>query len=66
MRVNEPTFAAWRDAVGGGRLARDLIRDDPRDDIADPYGKSLAEHRRTADELDSLMEVIARTITAWG
>lgn len=63
---DKPTFAAWRDAVGEGRLARDLIRDDPRDDISDPYGRSLAEHRRTADELDSLMAMIADSIAAWG
>jgi low molecular weight protein-tyrosine phosphatase len=63
--LDEPTFAAWRDAVGEGRLARDLLGEDPGDDIADPYGKSLAEHRRTADELDVLMAVIARSIAAW-
>jgi protein-tyrosine phosphatase len=63
--LHQRTFAAWRDAVGEGRLARDLIRDDPRDDISDPYGRPLAEHRRTADELDSLMAVIARSIAAW-
>ena len=63
--VDQPTLAAWRDAVGEGRLARDLMGDDPSDDIADPYGKSLAEHRRTADELDALMAVIARSIAVW-
>ena len=63
--VDQPTLAAWRDAVGDGRLAKDLMGDDPADDIADPYGKSLAEHRRTADELDALMAVIARSIGLW-
>ena len=62
---DEPTFGAWRDAVGDGRLARDLMGDDPSDDLADPYGESLAEHRRTADELDALMAAIARSIAAW-
>jgi protein-tyrosine phosphatase len=63
--VDQPTLAAWRDAVGDGRLAKNLMGDDPADDIADPYGKSLAEHRRTADELDALMAVIARSIAGW-
>jgi protein-tyrosine-phosphatase len=62
---DDPTFAAWRAAVGEGRKARDLMGDDQGDDIADPYGMSLAEHRRTADELDMLMAVMARSIAAW-
>jgi protein-tyrosine-phosphatase len=62
---DEPTFGAWRDAVGQDRLARDLMGDDPADDVADAYGESLAEHRRTADELDMLMAVIVRSIAAW-
>jgi protein-tyrosine-phosphatase len=61
----DPTFAAWRAAVGHDRRAKDLIGDDQGDDIADPYGMSLAEHRRTADELDVLMAVVARSIAAW-
>jgi protein-tyrosine phosphatase len=63
--LDEPTFAAWRDAVGGGRLAKDLMRGDPADDLADPFGMSLAEHRRTANELDALTGVIVRSIAAW-
>ncbi len=64
-KFDDPTFAAWRAAVGDDRKAKDLIGDDQGDDIADPYGMSLAEHRRTADELDVLMAVIARSIAAW-
>jgi protein-tyrosine phosphatase len=60
-----PTFAAWRDAVGDRRLAKDLMGADPADDIADPFGKSLTEHRRTADDLDALTAVIARSIAVW-
>ena len=62
---DETAFSAWRDAVGEGRLARDLMGDEPGDDVADPYGESLAEHRSTADELDALMAAIARSIAAW-
>jgi protein-tyrosine phosphatase len=62
---DDPSFAAWRDAVGQGRTARDLMREDPDDDIADPYGESLDRHRRTADELDVLMAVITGSIAAW-
>ncbi len=63
--LDEPTFAAWLDAVGEGRLARDLMGDDPGDDVADPFGESLDAHRRTADELDTLMADIARSIAKW-
>ena len=62
---DEPTFAAWRHAVGQDRLARDLMGEDPDDDVADAYGESLAAHRRTADELDWLMAVIVHSIAAW-
>jgi protein-tyrosine phosphatase len=64
-KLDKPTVAAWRDAVGEGRLAKNLLRDDPGDDVADPFGKSLAEHRRTADELDGLIAAIAGSIAAW-
>jgi protein-tyrosine phosphatase len=63
--LDDPKFASWRGAVGDGRLAKDLMRDEPGDDVDDPFGRSLAEHRRTADELDALMAVIARSIAAW-
>jgi protein-tyrosine phosphatase len=63
--LDAPTFAAWRDAVGEGRLARDLIGDDPSDEVADPYGESLAAHRSTADQLDALMAAITRSIALW-
>jgi hypothetical protein len=35
------------------------------DDVFDPYGMSLAEHRRTAEDLDLLMAVVAGSITTW-
>ena len=60
-----PTFAAWRAALGEGRLARDLMGEDPDDDVLDPYGQSLAEHRATVRELDGLTATIAHSIAAW-
>lgn len=60
-----PDVAGWRKALGQGRLTRDLLSEDPDDDVADPYGMSLAVHRRTADELDLLMTAVARSITDW-
>ena len=60
-----PTFAAWRAALGEGRLARDLMGEDPDDDVLDPYGQSLAEHRATVRELDRLTATIAHSIAAW-
>ena len=52
----------WLAAVATGRRASDLMGNDPGDDIADPYGLSLATHRECATELDALTEVVARAL----
>ncbi len=59
------TIADWRKELGEGRLARDLLGDDPDDDVSDPYGAGLALHRQTADELDALMAAVAHSIAGW-
>lgn len=38
-------WSEWLGALGEGRLARDLIGDDPADDIPDPYGLPMAAQR---------------------
>lgn len=61
----ERDLVRWHRALGEGRLARELLGDDPDDDLVDPYGMSVAVHRRTADELDSLMAAVAHSIAGW-
>jgi len=36
----------------------DLLGEDERDDVTDPYGGSLAEHRAVATEIDELLQEI--------
>lgn len=50
------------DALNAGRNARDLMGDDPTDDVADPYGQSLQLHRHCAAELDEAMRVVAQAL----
>ena len=47
------------DALNEGRSARDLMGKDARDDVADPYGRSLDEHRACAAVLDDAMRLVA-------
>jgi protein-tyrosine phosphatase len=53
---------SWLAAVALGRRASDLMGDSPGDDIADPYGLSLATHRDCATELNMLTETVARAL----
>lgn len=57
-------LAAWRRAAAEGRRAADLIRPDPRDDVADPYGAALAAHVEMVRELDTLTRALALLLTA--
>ena len=52
------------DDLNEGRSPRDLMGDDPTDDVADPYGRSLQLHRECAAELDEAMRVIAHALAA--
>lgn len=42
-----------------GRTSKDLMGDNPDDDIADPYRMSLMLHRQCATEIDGVMRVVA-------
>jgi protein-tyrosine phosphatase len=42
-------------AAAEGRRPADLMRDDPNDDVADPYGTGQAAVSRTAGEIDRLV-----------
>ena len=48
----------WRDAVGAARSRHDLLGIDASDDIADPYGRSIAAHRRVAADIDEQLAVL--------
>ena len=50
------------DQLNAGRSARDLMSNEPADDVADPYGQSLQLHRHCAAELDEAMQVIAHAL----
>lgn len=56
------TVGAWLTRLGAGRRATDLIGDDAADDVADPVGRSRAEYRHTADELDDLLTRFVRLL----
>jgi len=50
--------------LGQGRSARNLMGDNPADDVADPYGQSVAVHRVCASGLDDLMRAIAAALAS--
>jgi protein-tyrosine phosphatase len=63
-RVSAERFAIrtapsrWREVLGASRSPHDLLGDDARDDITDPYGRSLAVHRRVADDIDGELAIL--------
>ena len=50
----------WRAALGEGRKAADLMRPDPNDDVADPFGGPASGHAAMVRELDDLARRLAR------
>ena len=52
----------WLGEVAKTRQTRDLLGDDPRDDVADPYGGSGGEYRQCVGELDRLCRTTARAL----
>ena len=45
---------SWAATVSTGRTIRDLLGESVEDDVADPFGGSDADYRRTVAELDAL------------
>jgi protein-tyrosine phosphatase len=66
-RPGEPV-AAWVARVGAGRSPLELLGASPDDDIDDPIGRSQAAYRRTAEELDVLLDRLVGLMwpEAWG
>jgi protein-tyrosine phosphatase len=52
----------WLAAVAAGRRAADLMRPDPVDDVADPYGGAASGHAAMVRELDEICELLARFV----
>jgi protein-tyrosine phosphatase len=52
------TFDSWLARVHEGRRPADLLGASDDDDIADPTGRVLADHRSTASELDALIAAL--------
>jgi protein-tyrosine phosphatase len=63
--VATPSIANWLSVAGAGRSIRQLLGDDPADDVADPYQMPLSRHIQTANEIDALMAVIAGSLARW-
>jgi len=55
-------LAAWLNTLATDRQVRDLMGDDPADDVADPYGRSLDEHRVCAQQLDRVTSEAAAAL----
>lgn len=55
-------FAGWIKRMAAGRKAAGLLRPDPADDIADPYGLAPVYHARMVDELRDVIHQLIR----WG
>ena len=53
-----PDVRTWAEALGASRVAREMMSNDPADDVADPHGLAYARYASTADELDALVRVL--------
>ena len=55
-------FAGWLARVHSGRRPTDLLGASPDDEVVDPTGNALADHRSTAAELESLSAALLELI----
>lgn len=46
-----PSWEGWLAALNDGRTTRDLIADDPADDIADPFGMEQSKYETCVEQL---------------
>lgn len=58
------SFEQWRAELGNGRRAADLMRPDPSDDLADPYGGPASGHQVMVTEVDALTSMLARLLVS--
>jgi low molecular weight protein-tyrosine phosphatase len=57
-RANGERFDEWLARVHAGRRPADLLGMSADDDVEDPSGNALADHRTTAAELDALIAAL--------
>lgn len=57
-RRSGETLPSWVVRLHSGRMPLDLMIDDPAEDVGDPIGQALDVYRRTARELDTLLELV--------
>jgi len=55
-RPRRESLPSWLARAHAGRRPLDLLGVSPDDDVADPTGNALADHRTTADELAALVD----------
>jgi protein-tyrosine phosphatase len=55
-RTDGESLEGWLERVGEGRDPNALLGDSPDDDVADPVGKSFRTYKKTAKELDGLVQ----------
>ena len=53
-------FARWRERMATGRQAREMLRPDPLDDVADPYGLPGRHHERMVADVASAVDRLVR------
>lgn len=58
-RKRDESIAQWVARLHDGRRPVDLLADDPANDVSDPIGQSLNEHRATFKIIDDLMNTVA-------
>ncbi len=52
------SWADWLAALGQGRRVSELLKDEPADEVSDPYGLGASRVRAVADELDQLTSAL--------
>jgi protein-tyrosine phosphatase len=55
---NATSLREWATALGASRSAREMLRDDPDDDVADPHGLSDTHYASTAQDVDALVSTL--------
>jgi protein-tyrosine phosphatase len=58
---HQQLFTSWVQQIASGRRPNDLLGSDPADDIADPYGRGFPAVSRSADDIDTLTKLLARS-----
>lgn len=65
-RIPGQSIPAWIDAAHGGRTRTSLAHRSSADEVADPYGGTLARYWSTATELGQLVARLTELLWPWG